>query len=166
MATRLNQNDDMIERMELDLTTKAQAAFAAAGLEANIHGVFSIDDLENKVEADLCQLIAVGVGYAGAEPVSPATPPNTAPGGNSAKMVNFMFVVILTVPTGQDCIQRYSATKLLTVLRRSIEGKACDGDTTNRTWAFVKEYPNIEESTDTMLFYSQVWRLALPARNF
>jgi len=80
-------------------------------------------------------------------------------------VIDFLFHVILAVPHGKDCVERYSATKLLTVLRRSIQGKHCDGDATNRTWTFVKEFPNVTESTDTMLYYSQVWSLRLPANS-
>ena len=164
MATLLlNQDADMIERMELDLTEKVQLAYTAAGLTANIHGVFSLDDLENKEESDLCGLLAVGVGYAGAEPYTPGNvPANTAPGGSTARMVHFTFHVILAVPHGRGCLERYSATKLLTILRRGILGTSCSGDATNRTWGFVKESPNISESTETMLYYSQVWQIALP----
>lgn len=161
-TTRLNQDVGMVERMERDLTEKAQAAYAAAGLSANIHGVFSLDDLEDTQESDLCGKLAVGVGYAGAESVTPA-PVASGPGGvNTAKMVDFIFHVILAVPHGQGCIERYDATKLLTSLRNAINGKHCSGDTTNRVWSFVKEFPNITDSTDTMLYYSQVWRLAMP----
>lgn len=164
MATNnmLNRDDQMIQRMELDLVEKAQTAYALAGLSANIHGIFSLDDLGVKEESDLCGLLAVGVGYAGAEPSHPGGQLTTAPGGNAAKMVDFVFHLILAVPHGNGCVERYDATKLLTVLRRSILGSTCSGDTTNRTWAFVKELPNIADSTETMLYYSQVWRLAMP----
>ena len=162
---RLNQDNDMLERMELDLSTKAQAAFVAAGVQSNVHGVFSLDDLENKTEQDLCNLIAVGVGYAGAEPSEvPAKPGQpSAPGGNTVKVIDFVFHVILAVPHGKDCVERYSATKLLTILRRSIQGTPVDGDETNRTWSFTKEFPNVNDSTDTMLYYSQVWAVRIPS---
>lgn len=163
MATlMLNKDNSMLQRMELDLVNKVTAAYNAAGLTANIHGVFSLDDLEQKEESDLCGLLAVGVGYAGAEPAEPRGQLNTAPGGSAAKMVDFMFHLILAVPHGLNCVERYEATKLLTVLRNSILGSSCSGDATNRTWAFVKEFPNIADSSDTMLYYSQVWRLAVP----
>lgn len=158
---RLNQDNDMIERMEADLVAKAEDAFAAASLEAGIYGVFSLDDLEEKTEEDLCKKLAVGVGYAGAEPASDPKGLNSAPGGNTSKGVDFLFHVILAVPHGPDCTERYSATKLLTVLRRSINGTTCSGDATNRTWSFVKELPNVQDSTDTMLYYSQVWVIRL-----
>ncbi len=160
----LTKDNDMIERMELDLAAKAQSAYTAAGLSPNVHGIFSLDDLEKKIEADLCSKLAVGVGYAGALPtIDPKAPLNTAPGGNAVKMVAFTFNVILAVPTGEDCLERYSATKLLTVLRRGILGSIIDGDSASRTWAFAKEFPNVQESTQTMLYYTQVWQVILPA---
>lgn len=163
MATLLNQDIEMIERMELDLVSKSQTAFTAAGLTANIHGVYSLDDLEEKEVSDLCGLLAIGVGYAGAEPYNAhKVPLNTAPGGDAAKAVDFLFHIILAVPHGKGCTERYSATKLLTVLRQGILGTSCSGDTTNRTWAFVKEFPNIVDSTEAMLYYSQVWRITIP----
>lgn len=161
---RLNQDNEMIERMELDLVAKAKEAFFTANLEALIHGVFSLDELEELTETSLCQKLAVGVGYAGAESASdPKGSLNSGPGGNTTKMVDFLFHVILAVEHGKECVERYSATKLLTVLRRGIQGKICSGDQTNRTWAFVKEFPNVTDSTDTMLYYSQVWLLRLPS---
>lgn len=164
--TRLNADDEMVERMELDLITKARTAFGEAGILASIHGVFSLDDLEAKQESDLCEMIGIGVGYAGAEPTEGIpTPLNSAPGGPSAKTVFFLFGIILAVPHGPDCKERYSATKLLTILRRSLLGSIVSGDSTNRAWAFVKEAPNVAESTGTMLYYSQVWRLAMPITN-
>jgi hypothetical protein len=161
---RLNADYDMIERMELDLVTKAQAAFTAAGLTVNVHGVFSIDDLENKTESDLCSKIAIGVGYMGAEltsyKVDPKVPLNVS-AGLAAKTVDFLFSIILGVPTGDACEERYNATKLLTALRRHILGSMVSGDRASRNWNFVKESPNISESTKTMLYYSQVWRVAI-----
>lgn len=164
MNNFLPQDDSMIERMELDLQKKAQDAYTSAGLAANIHGVFSLDDLETTEESDLCGKLAVGVGYAGAEPYeAQKTQLNTSPGGNAVKVVDFVFHVILAVPHGKGCVERYSATRLLTTLRRGILGTSCSGDVTSRTWAFVREFPNISESTDTMLYYSQVWRISIPA---
>lgn len=163
---RLQDQLDMLERLELSLVSKAQEAFIAAGLTANIHGVFSLDDLEDQTESDLCGKLAVGVGYAGAEPGTEARGQSSAPGGNTVKVIDFLFHVILAVPHGKGCAERYSATKLLTVLRRSIQGTPGDGDATNRTWTFVKEFPNVNDSTDTMLYYSQVWSLRIPAVSF
>lgn len=164
--TILNRDVTMIERMEGDLATKCGAALTQVSITAGVHGVFSLDDLEKKTEADLCGSIAIGVGYMGAEPThldsNPKAPLNVGK-GEAVKSLDFMFTVILAVPTGADCMERYDATKILTVLRQKIMGSDVDGDQVQRTWAFVKEQPNIAASTDTMLYYSQVWRVALPS---
>lgn len=164
MSTLLNLDDTMIERMEGDLSQKCAAAFADAGVQAGVHGVFSLDDLEKKQESDLCGGIGIGVGYLGADPTAvdtnPKAPLNVSR-GEAVKSLDFMFVVILAVPTGIDCLQRYDATKLLTILRRKIMGSSVDGDQVQRTWAFMKEAPDVTASTQTMLYYSQVWRVAL-----
>ncbi len=164
MATGLNRDDDMIERMELDLRDKIKEAYFSGGVEAKVIGVYSIDELEAMSETDLCNKLAVGVGYAGAESVKdPKSLTTSAPGGKTYYAADFVFHVILAVPHGPDCEERFSATKLLTILRRSIQGTACSEDKTNRTWTFVKEFPNVQDSTDTMLYYSQVWLLRLLA---
>ena len=159
---QLNRDLDMIERMEKDLTDKVVEAFSSEGVEGGIYGVFSLDHLEGLTEQDLCRKIAVGVQYTGVELYSGVKAPlNTAPGGNSAVTLDLKFLIVLGVPTGPDCQERFSATKLLTLLRRDILGSTVSGDRTNRTWAFVKEAPNVDVSSDTMLYYSQAWRVSV-----
>ena len=165
MSTILNLDNDMIERMEGDLAQKCAAAFQGASIEAAVHGVFSLDDLEKKQESDLCGGIGIGVGYTGAEPTHLDTNPKAqlnVSRGEAVKSLDFHFVVILAVPKDNECAERYSATKLLTLLRRTIMGSNVDGDRVQRTWAFVREAPDISASTKSMLYYSQVWRVALP----
>lgn len=160
----LNLDDTMIERMEADLVSKVQAAYNAAGVEVAVYGVFSLDDLEKKQESELCGAIGIGVGYLGAEPTGVDTNPKAALNvsrGEAMKALDFMYMIILAVPTN-GCDERFPATKLLTIMRRKIMGSTISGDEVNRTWAFVKEGPQISESSDTMLYYSQVWRVALP----
>lgn len=161
----LHIQDDMIERMELDLSTKAAAAFEAAGVGSVVHGVFSLDDLENKTENDLGRKIAVGVSYFRAGPLEITDNPKssaTAGQSTSVKLVAYDFMVLLAVPTGEECLERYNATKLLTVLRRSIHGSIIDGDGASRRWNFQTEKPVTDQSTETMLYYSQLWQVALP----
>lgn len=160
--SRLNQDNEMIERMERSLVSHAGASIIQAEAQASVFGLFSIDELEERTVADLCNKLAIGVAYAGAEPSNAKDTTSSAPGGREVKMVEYVFHVILAVPYGEKCLERYSATKLLTILRRGINGKTCDGDTTNRAWAFVKEFPNVNQSTDSVLFYSQVWALRMP----
>lgn len=162
----LNTDIDMIERMEADLFVKVRNALGVYGLTQNVHGVFSIDDLENKLGSDLCNHIGVGVGYWKAEPTNVTTDPKAnlnVDRGMAVKTLDFLFMVILAVPTGGQCAERQSATKVLTGLRLSIMGSEVAGDKTARTWAFVRESPVIDESDDAMLYYSQVWRLAMPS---
>ena len=162
---RLNEDLDQIARMERDLTRKVQAALTQYKLHQNVHGVFSIDDLENKLGADLCGNIGVGVGYLRIVPSAITTDPKAhlnVGGGVAVKMLDYLFGIIMAVPTGDSCDERSTATKVLTALRFGIMGSPCDGDTSNRGWAFVSEEPNVSESSDTMLYYSQVWRLAMP----
>lgn len=170
MATlpRLNQDNDMIQRMEVSLAEYASLSMQTAEVTSSVYGVFSLDDLENKLVSDLCNHIGVGVGYAGAERAKAESkgPGGQAPGGREAVMLEFVFQVILAVPIGADCIERYNATKLLTVLRRGIHGKTVAGDATNRAWEFVKEFPNVVESTKDIAFYSQVWTLRQPGVGF
>lgn len=161
----VHQQDDMIEVLELDLSTKAAAAFAAADIESNVFGVFSLDDLENKLENELQGRIAVGVSYKNCAPPEIDKNPKAgaAPGqGIAAKMLSYEFLVVLAVPTGAECTERYNATKLLTVLRRRIHGAPIAADAGSRPWNFLLEKPNPEASTATMLYYSQVWQVALP----
>lgn len=162
----LNLDIDMIERMESDLTLKVNNALGVYGLSQNVHGVFSIDDLENKLGTELCNHIGVGVGYWKVEPTNLSTDPKSALNvdqGVAVKTLDFFFMVILAVPTGGQCAERHSATKVLTGLRLSIMGSEVAGDSIQRRWAFVREGPVIEESDAAMLYYSQVWRLAMPS---
>lgn len=162
MATLLNADDEMILRMETDLLDKSQAAFQNAGVMGRIFGVYSLDDLEEINENQLATKLAVGVGYAGAEPASDGrVQQGKGPGGKNVFVIDFTFHVVLAVPHGPGCKERHSGTQLLTVLRRGINGTSCDGDATNRVWAFMKEFPNSAESTDTVLYYSQIWSLRL-----
>lgn len=158
----LNLDNDMLERMETSLSSHAGAAITQSGVQASVFGVFSLDELEEKTIDDLCGKVALGVAYAGAEPPDSKPSMTSGPGGDTVKIVDYVFHVILAVPIGKNCLERYSATKLLTILRRGINGKFCDGDAANRTWQFVKEFPNVEASTADAIFYSQVWKIRIP----
>ena len=165
MATRLNDDAEMIARMEKDLIAKIGLSYSQAQIDIALHGVFSLDDLEKKTESDLCQKPAVGVGYAGCELVNAELTARSASNVGSsmaARMVDYRFLVILGVPTERDCEERYSATTLLTVLRRGIHGSIVSDDHTNRTWGFVREKPDPAASTPSMLYYVQEWRVSVP----
>jgi hypothetical protein len=155
----------MIERMEADLVEKAVAAYAnVPDIHASVHGVFSLDHLETMLASDLCGGIGAGVGYLEATPHLKVEPNGSNDRGNSAVMILYRFVVVLAVPTEEACGTRHNATQLLTVLRSGILGKPIKNDHTNRTWSFVSEKPEISASTKQMLYYAQVWQVALPNR--
>lgn len=164
-VTLVHLNDDLLSLLESDLASKAQAAFVSSGVASNIYGVFSLDDLEAKQEKELGHNVAVGIAYSGSQPLAIDTRPgaSAAPGqGMSARMLQYEFLVLLAVPTDQQCEERYNATKLLTVLRRRIHGSKVADDDGSRRWSFLKEAPRVDQSTSTMLYYTQYWSVALP----
>jgi hypothetical protein len=159
----LNRDMDMIERMESDLVQKVQSAYQSVpDLHPNVHGVFSLDNLEAMLATDLCQHIGVGIGYLETKPHRPPEQNTNAARGSSGLMALFSYLIILAVPTEEACGTRHNATKLLTLLRAGIQGSFVTDDAANRAWTFVGEKPEISASTKDMLYYSQVWQIALP----
>jgi hypothetical protein len=160
---RLNADPDMIERMEADLIAKVKAALADVpeidGL--GVYGVFSLDHLEDLLASQLCNEIGVGIGYVSAGVAKGGEPPNVDQ-SRAAAMVQFRFVAVLAVPTLESCGTRHNATRLLSLMRSGILGSVVADDPSNRTWQFVSENPEISASTKQMLYYAQVWQLALP----
>lgn len=163
---RINDDDTMIARMEADLVAKVTTALSSQSRlnKVSVHGVFSLDDLERKQAEDLCNEIGVGVGYLSAISTSEKSRGTNlnVDQGNAAAMVEFRFVIVLAVPTDETCGTRYNATQLLSCMRRSILGSKIENDLTNRTWRFISENPDISASTKQMLYYAQVWQVALP----
>lgn len=156
----------IITRMEDDLVAKAKLAMAAHELDEFVHGVFSLDDLETKMGSELCNKIGVGVGYMRCEPTALVTNPKSpvaADRGTTARMLDFFFGIILAVPTSPQCDERSTATTVLTAMRLNIMGSRISEDVQSRGWAFVSEAPDITASSDTMLYYAQVWRAAIPS---
>lgn len=164
-GTMLHANPEQIEVMELDLAEKAKAALEAAGFTQNeiaVYGVFSLDDLETKSASEMCMGVTVGVGYLEATTLS-ATPANTNPSQSAGQQtLALRFMILVMVPPAQDCAGRYNGTKLLALLRQYILGSAVSGDERSKTWAFVRERPETEQSSQQMLIFSQVWQLVLP----
>lgn len=162
----LADSDDLLEILENDLKAKITAVLTSSSISASVHGVFSLDDLEKKTESEMCGGIGIGVGYQGCVPTTnhPAQN-NPAPGANVVKTGDFLFVVLLAAPVDQLCTQRITALKLLTLLRSGIIGKQLTLGREQRTWAFVQEKPEVDESTETVLYYTQVWRLVLPIKS-
>lgn len=157
---RLVDDPEVLKRLEDDLINKCAKALNDAAYYSVVHGVFSLDDLENKTEKDLDGKLAVGVGYSGCTPTAVNVNPTQ---GNVANMLEYTYTIMFAVPVDALCSQRYSASKILTVLRRSILGSQVESrERTQRTWSFVRERPEIAESSGTMLYYTQVWRLLMP----
>lgn len=152
----------LLERLEQDLIDKACLALEGAEIGAHVLGVFSIDDLESKTEQQLGGLMAVGVGYLGCRATSAQE--NTAQSQGRA-MTEYRFMCVFAAPVDDQLSQKVYATTLLSILRRGVLGSHIKDDATRtqRTWQFVEEQPVINESTRTMLYYTQVWRVVLPA---
>lgn len=160
---RLNDDKEMLTRMELDLVELSKAAMTKYGIASNIHGVFSLDDLERKTENQLCEAggISVGIGYQGARNSMLNEQGGGADHAGRTAMVEFRFMVILGVPTGDDCAERYNAGELLSVLRLGIQGHGVASSNASRSWAFVSEGPEIGQSNSTVLYYVQLWQTKL-----
>lgn len=170
MATLLNKRRDMLAVLEEDLIVKIQETVAAAGMGGVVYGCFSLDDLENKKEADLCGGIAFGVGYLGIKPTTDHVSQLNVNKGNAVQSCDVMFTVLVAAPVNELCTQRLTALEILSVLRLGImgtqvvenQGAVPGRNDPNRTWVFVSEKPEVSESTVNMLYYTQVWRLVLP----
>lgn len=161
-AVSIRDADNQIELLENQLIEHCVTALENKRVAAIVDGVFSLDSLEQKLETDLNGRIGVGVAYQGCKAISPEEG-NASGDPHRAILNENLFVVILAVPTDQVATQRLDATELLTVLRKGILGKKVELSRGNqRTWGFVQEKPEIADSTPTMLYYSQVWRLLLP----
>lgn len=156
----LHMNPDMIEVLETDLRTKVIATAAEASIDIGVAGVFSLDDLEELTVADLCKKLACGVAYLGAEDL---TPHSTTTNSNAARMSNFNFIVVVAVPVSKAGSEnRLDGSKMLTVMRQRLQNAKVVDSLTDVRWFFVKETPQPSESNNTILYYSQVWRIVLP----
>lgn len=166
-TTFLPDQPEFLETLEIDLCTKSKAAFDAAGIQASVHGVFSLDDLEGKMANEISSGVSVGVGYQRALPGEIETNPRGTPGSApSAKFFGFNFLVVLCVPTQPGCLERYNGTRLLTVLRRHIHGSLVEGTRGEvRPWNFMGEVADTANSTENMLYYVQTWQIALPVKS-
>lgn len=160
----LNRDLDRIKTMECDLAQKMKQCFSETpDLHINVHDVFSLDDLEEKRAADLCNGVAVGIGFVEAMPVvDPKADPGSVNRGPRGAMIDYRFVAVFAIPTVGACGERHDATKLMTVAMDSILGSAVDGDTIQRCWEFVGQKSETGASTKEVLYYSQVWQIRLP----
>jgi hypothetical protein len=161
MTYLLHYDPNMIEVLETDLVNRVTAIAADADIDMGIQGVFSLDDLELLTTEDLCRHMAIGVSYLGAEDPAVGGPTTQT---NAATKGLFTFIVVLAIPVtkaGSD--NRLDGSKMLSVLRQQLHGKPVQVESpVQPCWAFVKEAPQPSESNNTMLYYSQLWRLVLP----
>lgn len=162
LTNLIHQRDDMIAYMEEDLMTKAQAAYSGNSIGSSVYGIFSLDDLEEKEQSELGRQLVVGVGYVGCEPAPKEERRPGAPNQAHVDYLTYKFLILIAIPVDNGQAERYSATKLLTILRRGVAGKTIAGDRASRTWTLVSEAPRIAESSSTMMYYAQVWRVDLP----
>lgn len=161
LATNIRDSDKQIELLEGNLIDRCVDALNANEIAAVVDGVFSLDQLEGMMEDDLDGRIGVGIGYLGCKVAEQR--PNPTGDQRIVNMVEYLFTCVLAVPVDGILSQRLSATNLLTVLRKGILGKPVEVSRGNqRPWQFVQEKPEVDESTPTMLYYTQVWRLLMP----
>lgn len=166
MSKPVSIRDDIaqIERLENDLKQRCVDALNDNGVEGLVDGVYSIDHLESLLETDLNGRIGIGVSYMGTV-LSDAVRGNPNSDPRVVSMAEFNFTVILAVPCDQALTQRFNATTLLAVLRFGILGKSVEVSIgSQRAWQFIQEKPEVEPSTPTMLYYTQVWRLTMPVK--
>lgn len=171
---------NIIDTLEKDLVGKIQEFVTAQDIDAVIHGVFSLDDLENKLENDLQGGLGIGVGFLGreverSESENTSNSTRTVYSSNAGAIVSYTYLVVLAVPTDGSCNSRLSATQILTLLQAKITASAVgDSDEvptnsniirsvkSQRNWEFLKDGPSVAESTATLLFYTQYWKLRIP----
>lgn len=161
--SNLNKDPEMIERMAVDLSEKAHAAMTAVGINPNVYSIFSLDELEQKTENDICESMALGVGWIRTATTAESGGTNNGTASSSkSRMIEHFFGVIMAVPTNAACLATTTPTKLLATLMLGILGKEVANDPSSRTWEFVRMDTVPNESSETMLYYQQVWRLAMP----
>lgn len=157
----LNHDIEMIERMTVDLSEKATAAMNAAGIQPNVYTIFSLDELEEKTESDICNSHALGVGWLQSVTMNESAGTNNGTASTSkARGVEHLFGVILAAPI--ECAGQFAPTKLLSALLLGVLGQKVADDPASRTWEFVRQATVPNESSDKMRYYQQVWRLAMP----
>jgi hypothetical protein len=165
----LNKREDFLEVLEADLIQKVKDSVKNKNIEGNVYGVFSLDDLENKNADDLGGGIAFGVGYQGLKPITEHAAQLNPGKSNAVQQCDVFFAILIAAPVNEFCNQRLTAHRLLTILRQGILGKSvvegvgpASRNSIQRAWVFVQEKPEVGESDEKMLYYTQVWRLVLP----
>lgn len=166
MATDiLTQQDDCLEQLENFLKDRIIEAMRNGNMSGVVHGAFSIDDLEKQDPSAIALgKVLFGVVYVGCS-AAEANPPKLSDGGNGAQFTAFQFKVVVGGRVDAMCKQRLMHGRILTRLRKEITlthvqyGRRLE---MTRPWVFIAERPEIAESTEEMLYYSQTWSISLP----
>jgi len=161
----LTQEDDCLEQLENFLKDRVVEAMRNGDLSSSVHGAFSIDDLEKQDPGAIgLGKVLFGVVYVGCN-AAEAKEPKLSDGGNGAQFTAFHFKIIVGGRVDTLCKQRQTHGRILTRLRKEIAlthvqyGRRPE---MTRPWVFVNERPEIAESTEEMLYYSQTWSISLP----
>lgn len=159
-TTPLRTDPCLLDRLEEDLLDKIENIVNASDIASRLYGVFSVDDLEAKEAKELGTQMAIGVGYMGSRNQTNNNAPDK---GNVADLAEYRYMVLIACPVDPLCSERPDATRLLSLLRNNINNTdITDSTRTQRRWKWVEEAPQISESDNTMLYYTQVWRIVLP----
>jgi hypothetical protein len=152
-------NIGALEQELVDIA-KSLPAFKEGGFS-----VFNLSDMTEKVskQGNTSDLPMFGVAYDGMAPAQVEKNENrsTAQGNASAVMLDIQFVIVIAVAyqyTGQGD-EKPNAYTLLGELRNAIFGYR---GANLRAWRFAGERPEMESSSDGIIFYTQVWRTTAP----
>lgn len=167
MATFTDDNE-FLEIINAHLVECIVQATRKGNITSSVQGVFSLDELESKSENDIMQgKVAFGVAYIGCEPRTRdesdgrSLPMHT----NGVDHVEFRFVVIIGCRADTTCSQRPLFQKILSMVRKEIflsrlqVGRRAE---LVRPFTLVRERPEVQDSTQSVLYYSQVWSINLP----
>lgn len=155
-----------IEQLHTELETLVQAVPAFSG---KAFSIFSVDNLQQ--QAGNIGWPLAGVMYEGCAPVE-ASQHGTAQavprgrGDSGMVMLDVQYTIVIGVQYGfsgtmggADSDTKQFAFSLLNDVRDAVLGFK---GVNSRPWRFVGEKPELEASTDTEVYYSQVWRTTVP----
>ena len=163
--TLITQEDDCLERLEECLRDLTIEAMRNGNLHSNVIGAFSIDDLEKQDPSAIAMgKVLFGVIYVGCK-AKDNKAQGQADNGSGAQFTEFLFQIVVGGKVDSMCRQRQTHGRILTRLRKEITlARVQYGHRPemNRPWVFVQEKPEIGDSTEEMLYYSQTWSISLP----
>lgn len=164
----LHNDPDMLNLLEQDLKNKIVDAVRTHNLFGVVDGVFSVDELEQRMETDIATgRMAFGVCYQGLSLTEEAQARGNVDHGQGVGMGQFLFAIIMAVRVDATCLQRVPAQRVLTILRMEINQSTIQSGPRPeavRTWRLVQEKPETSQSSSEMLYYSQLYRITLPTQ--